>query len=373
MEALHYFSVQVPVVDYATVRAARVRWREQRRLYSSIGPPSQQPYKVHFYTVASHNKTELQNLEFTARLAGVELEVLGLGLEYTSWLQKMEWYATALLEDSNNKVADDDVLVLLDAYDVLLTPLVRQLGQRLSRAATPLLACAENGQYPEPEAAWLYARGTTPSVPPRTSFSDPNSRRQEGGSARFLNSGCLAGRGGDVKNFLREIYHEMTLVQDDQQVFVRHLLRNPHVLSIESADMRQELEQKREMRPPAVFQCGWRVPLDAFTELTYTGAAMLYGQLLSVGVFHMNNRQSEPLYNTLVTMYRRLHSTCFEGRYGARILRALHLAVDGEMGVAQKELKKLEQENKGREISDSQLACLEHIRWGKGLPERGRM
>ena len=180
MEAIHYFSLQVPAVTYSAVRASRQQWWQQRSRYSfrgggrvkDRGPADihqhQQriAFKTHLYTVASENNTELQNLEFTAALAGVQLKVLGVGLQYTSWLQKLEWYAAALLDDDQNDVADDDLLVLMDAYDVLLTPMIRRLGVHLSRAATPLLACAEYGQYPEPEAAWLYPRG---------SFSPPRS------------------------------------------------------------------------------------------------------------------------------------------------------------------------------------------------------
>jgi hypothetical protein len=370
-EAVDYFALQVPAISYSAVRASRLQWQQQRRLYSQ--KEAQGGYKTHFYTVASHNNTELQNLEFSARFAGVDLVVLGVGREYTSWLQKLEWYAEALLDPRENAVRDHDLLVLMDAYDVLLTPLVRQLGARLSRAATPLLACAENGQYPEPEAPWLYPRGDSSAFAPSPMTTYPSDTaagpeeggRRVGGATRFLNSGCLAGRGKDVKDFLREIFHEMKLVRDDQQVFVRHFLRNPHVLSIDS-ETHTDREQHHQQQS-AVFQCGWRVPLDAFTELSYTGVARLYGAFLPVGLFHMNNRQSEPLYQALVNMYRRLYAACFAGPTGARLLRALHLRVDGEKEAALRVLAEAHPEREG--LSAAELACSDSIRGGEGLPE----
>lgn len=113
-------------------------------------------YKTHIYTVASDNTTQLQNLQFTAALAGVELTVLGLGLKYEGWLQKLEWYFEALIsptttatattyDNAHRLIHDDDILVLIDAYDVLLTPMVRQLPWHLSKFSTPIVMCAENG------------------------------------------------------------------------------------------------------------------------------------------------------------------------------------------------------------------------------------
>mmetsp|Transcript_9040 Transcript_9040/g.16962 ORF Transcript_9040/g.16962 Transcript_9040/m.16962 type:complete len:1292 (-) Transcript_9040:256-4131(-) len=372
-EAIDLFALQIPPVTFAAVQIARRQWGEQRKLYSTKMCASGPCYQTHLYTVASHNKTELQNLEFTARMAGMQLHVLGIGQEYKSWLQKLEWYVEALLTDANNDVADDDILVMMDAYDVLLTPMIRQLGKFIGRSSTPLLACSENGQYPEPEAPWLYPRGSYSAFsPPREILPSHNIRvakdkkgiRRVGGTTRFLNSGCVAGRARDVKDFLRDIFHEMNLVRDDQQVYVRHFLRHPHLISVDAEQHNEHLQQS------SVFQCGWRVPMEAFTELAHTGVARFYGDYLPVGLYHMNNRQSEPLYQALVGMFRQLHEVCFEGMFGPRLLAALHLIVDGEGERARRVLDELMREAKeaGFGPTSAVIVCGKNIASGLGLP-----
>jgi hypothetical protein len=85
---------------------------------------------VHFFTVASENQTELQNLLTSAKLSGVEVKVLGLGRKYHSYAQKIDWYHEEIVERSRGgAVADDDLVVLLDAYDVIFTPAVRRIGE----------------------------------------------------------------------------------------------------------------------------------------------------------------------------------------------------------------------------------------------------
>jgi hypothetical protein len=89
-----------------------------------------------------------------------------------------------------------------------------------------MVSCAEKGIYPEASTPWFYLQEPTSS------------------SSRFLNSGCLIGRAGHVKAFLQTIHAEMQLVRDDQQVFVRYLLRHPQLLSVDSSQR--------------LFQCGYK-------------------------------------------------------------------------------------------------------------------
>ena len=51
---------------------------------------------------------------------------------------------------------DDDVVVIVDAYDVLLLPAVRMAPEFLASSSAPLVFCAENGGYPEFAFASLY-------------------------------------------------------------------------------------------------------------------------------------------------------------------------------------------------------------------------
>ena len=183
----------------------------------------------------------------------------------------------------------------------------------------------------------------------------------------------------------------MTLVRDDQQVFVRHFLRNPHMLSVDAeshqlqsqqlvpalgtgtgTEQGQGQGQGQGQLPGYMFQCGWRVPADAFTELSHTGVAKFYGAFLPVGLFHMNNRQSEPLYRALAAMYRSLHAACFAGRVGSALLHALHLTVDGEGERARVVLAEVAGSGGGGDgvglLSPMEQACSDSIGRGLGLP-----
>jgi hypothetical protein len=121
----------------------------------------------------------------------------------------------------------------------------------------------------------------------------------------------------------------------------------------------------------SMFQCGWRVSVGAFTELAHTGVARFYGAYLPVGLFHMNNRQSEPLYKALASMYRQLHDTCFAGRRGPQLLEAVHMLVDRKQDEAELLLASLvlEDDNDGFLLTAAERACLVSIARGTGLPE----
>ena len=376
-DSIDYFSKQLQPITYAKVRETRRRWYIQREVYSKHY--SQKPYKVHFYTVASENKTNLQNLELTAKLAGVQLQVLGLGREYTSWLQKAEWYMESLLsEESYQEVANDDILLLMDAYDVLLTPFIRRVDKHLSLSPTPLLACAEYGQYPESEPPWFYPQGSSSPFDSTLPGGGASGGRM-GGAARFMNSGCLLGRAGDVRDFLQTTFSEMSQIRDDQQVFVRHFLRRPDLLSVDvsasgSGSGTASTGRHQSQRRDAMFFCGWRVPLGVFTELAVTGAPRMYDEYLPLGLFHMNNRQSDPLYALIASMYRKLYDTCFSGPRGPLLLATLHHLIDSadlkSTAYFYEEMSRkyyYTHVNRAPDLTPNEVYCVKNILKGQGL------
>ena len=81
-------------------------------------------------------------------LAGYQ--VIGLGTAYNDFSDKIKYYyfyLSALYKTSTNPY--NDIVVIMDAYDVLLLPSIRKVREVMSRSATPILFCAENGIYPE--------------------------------------------------------------------------------------------------------------------------------------------------------------------------------------------------------------------------------
>ena len=101
---------------------------------------------------------------------------------------------------------DDDVIVMMDAYDVVVSAPIRNIAEQLAHSPTPIVYCAENGVYPDASSEcgvvygvlsniasgpWFYYRGGILS-----SFVDAEGR----GVPRFLNSGCVMGRAQQVRH-----------------------------------------------------------------------------------------------------------------------------------------------------------------------------
>jgi hypothetical protein len=84
----------------------------------------------------------------SAKLSGIELTVLGLGETYQNYDDKLKHYYSFLHESTVAK--DDDIVVFIDAYDVLLFPHSRRLHELIALSPTAIVACAESGVYPEP-------------------------------------------------------------------------------------------------------------------------------------------------------------------------------------------------------------------------------
>jgi hypothetical protein len=156
---------------------------------------------MHYLTMASDDTAELRNLQLSARLAGVELEVLGMGEPFLHYDDKLIRYHSYLQQP--DVVKDDDLVVLLDAYDVVLFPAIRRLHKRIAISPTPVLACAESGIYPEPYSPWMYHQGVWDGGAYTSVRNSPgHAFLGDRGMGRFLNSGCIAGRGENVRKLV---------------------------------------------------------------------------------------------------------------------------------------------------------------------------
>ena len=80
----------------------------------------------------------------------ISLQVIGLGSIYNNFSDKIKsyyLYLSVLYETSTNPYYD--VVVIMDAFDVLLLPKIRKIREVMSQSATPILFCTENGIHPE--------------------------------------------------------------------------------------------------------------------------------------------------------------------------------------------------------------------------------
>lgn len=109
-------------------------------------------------TYASNHTEGLEALLFSSILSGVRLTVLGLDQPYVDYATKIETYNDYLVKHHRRAEAeaadfdrdnDNDVILLIDAYDVLLFPQIQQIEKVLYESRTPIVFCAEAGIYVE--------------------------------------------------------------------------------------------------------------------------------------------------------------------------------------------------------------------------------
>jgi len=275
MAAAFSASLSAEVDDFPVVHAQRDLWTQQRGELTT---------RVHFLTVASNLTDNVRMLQLSAALSGVHLVTLGLGEPWGGYCDKIKWYLSWL---SSSSVTDDnDVVVLLDAYDVLLFPAVAQIGARFKEtSATPIVFCAENGVYPEAASALFYRRGGGARV------------------ARFLNSGCIVGRVDQVREMLQEVLARSDVFADDQQLYTRYALAHPGLVSI---------DVDRSLFVTTHKYSGPEINVD----LDFSSA---------FGVVHCNNLASNYAqhYGRLAAQINFLHDTFYRGPDGADLLRVV--------------------------------------------------
>jgi len=183
----------VVAAPYATVRRGRAHWAQARGT-------AQRPATMHVVTMASHETEGLGNLRRSAQLAGLvevgadgtplddgdddsataaagkgkgkgkgprrhTFRVVGLGAPYEDYTDKIRALHTSLRQtpapaptaaaagtravpspSPTAVIHDDDVVVVVDAYDVLLLPAVRAAPAFLAASPAPVVFCSENGQ-----------------------------------------------------------------------------------------------------------------------------------------------------------------------------------------------------------------------------------
>ena len=173
-------------------------------------------------SVSSSRRLELDRLAASARRVGATLEVLGLGEPWRGLGSKVD-LLRAYLADPDRDVRDGDLLLFLDAYDVLLLPPARDLPAKFAALEVDEpgavvfnseLACAPDGAL----------RLAYPRLAPGEPF-------------HFLNSGVYLGRVRDVRAMLDAVAADVAAHHvafgadpfrfDDQRWFHRFHLAHP--------------------------------------------------------------------------------------------------------------------------------------------------
>jgi len=277
------FEVQVPAVNYEEVSSARMRWRMDRE--SGLGD-------VRLMTYANKPDSGLDMLLASARWSDINIKVVGMGedagprfnfsMKFVAYLREI---AAAL---STGEWKENDVIVLMDAFDVLVFPPLTRINKVLEMSPTPIIACSEHGIHIDKSSPYFYPRGL------KSSYDEQ----------KFLNSGCLAGRLGQMKEFLDASLAEMEVMSDDQKMAIWRHIRHPELLSLgESALSSSRREASHDVRSSfTTLECMYKEDITRFAIRRGRGSGSgergrgvderkyLYvdGQQSSVGLVHFN-------------------------------------------------------------------------------------
>lgn len=156
-----------------------------------------------------------------------------MGHRWNGFAEKIPMYRQAILEDVS--VDDNDVVFVVDGYDVLLFPAIRNAIKVFSDFPAPIMMCTEVGIHPEQLAGLLYRRGDD-SSPSEFGYQFSSKYGPANRLARFINSGCVAGRAAQIKAlFGSDDQWPHVYFRDDQMDQGRFLLSNPHHAAIDDS------------------------------------------------------------------------------------------------------------------------------------------
>ena len=201
------YAKSIAYADYYTVQARRRRWQLQRQRQLALhqllrqsqdgpapeasrarvelgrlaqGPRPTEPFRTHYLTMANKMSDSCITYCTRRRLAvspslwwGWIVTVTGVTVgrqQAREGMRRREGReplrlcgqgggVRAYLSNSlrSGALKSDDVVVLLDAYDVLLFLDARRIGSHLyEHSPAPIMFCAENGVYPEPASQFMY-------------------------------------------------------------------------------------------------------------------------------------------------------------------------------------------------------------------------
>ncbi len=214
-------------LTYALTRHRyKTRYRDKyqkadlQRMNAVYQPPPQQ--RLHVYTVATQRTPGLDALAASCHRKGLGLHVLGLGNLWQGFGNKYLWTAEYL---DLQRLPDDDVMVFVDAYDVLALADEREILAKYDAAGARVVYTAEKVCYPDAALAERYPASPT--------------------AYHFLNSGGAFGRVADMRAMIASIGFATT--DDDQRAITRYFLEHPGAIALDT-------------------RCAFFLPLFAVTE-----------------------------------------------------------------------------------------------------------
>eukprot|EP01031_Cornospumella_fuschlensis_P032035 gene32035-38737_t len=297
------FAYSVWLDGHATMRLTEVQQRRARMVRSYAFPPEK--VRMYYATYASNASHEgLQWLLKTASIAGVRLQVLGQGEEYFGHGKKVAAYHDFV---SSRGLSEEDVVVLLDGYDVLLFPSVRRLLSMMrSMTSKPIVVCADGGMYPELLSPYFY-RHPAGSGASRSSLP-----------LHFVNSGVIIGKVWALRLFFAWALQFADTVLCDQSLLNRHVLMVPDLYHIDSEQTLSSAGYKNHFLLNA-WDTSNLLILDMSLKVRTRPANVGYSNstsrkevLRDVLILHTNVKTSNQLYFHITSIYGELFNRHFK-------------------------------------------------------------
>lgn len=165
--------------------------------------------KLHICTIASEDIPQLQQLLHSCRQHNLSIEVLGLNQPYPGNGIKLI-RTLKYLEKSH--FPDDDLLLFVDAYDVLILADEKTIVDKFLKMQVPFVISVEKTMHRDQELKDLIPLSPTPF--------------------RFINAGSYMGYVGHVKKWLRDL-RPIKKAFSDQRHIVRHSTKHPEMYAFD--------------------------------------------------------------------------------------------------------------------------------------------
>jgi hypothetical protein len=157
--------------------------------------------KLHVCAVASKPKVGLDQLLHSCEKQGIKIDILGMGKPYRGNIDK-------LLHTRNylNTLPDEDVVLFVDAYDVLILADENTILDKFLDMDVPFVISVERNCWPNPNLASKYPKGPT--------------------SFCYINAGSYIGYVYNIKQILNEL-PTVKNNKSDQLLFTLNYFTHP--------------------------------------------------------------------------------------------------------------------------------------------------
>lgn len=157
--------------------------------------------RFHVCTVASYEHKNLHKLMHSCKNHQIDLKVLGLGLPYEGNGTKLILFGEYL-----NTLEDDEIVMLIDAFDIILVADKEVILNKFLNMNTPFVMSAEKICFPFPDLAPQYPLTASPF--------------------KYINAGAYMGYVKDLKAWYNDLPAVNPKISDQGQITTHYLNGN---------------------------------------------------------------------------------------------------------------------------------------------------